>query len=109
MISASLPSTARFFAVRDPNRIGIDGKPSRILEIMYRTPGNEPREFAHTWDIRGWASENEGKWTFNRSDVAIENEWWPAIYEHDTLAHLLNHLEETFVEGVPANRPKAMS
>lgn len=101
-----LPSTKRFFAIRDPDRRGIDGKPSRILEVMYRaSPEDTPREFAHVWEIRGWAPEDEGKWTFNRSDVCLANDWWPVIYTHDTLQDLLNHLEETFVEGVPANRP----
>lgn len=104
MITVPYPSTARFSISRDPNRCGIDGKPSRILEIMYQsTPESEPREFGHTWDIRGWEPENEGKWTFNRSIVAAENEWWPAIYTHNTLADLLNHLEETFTEGMPTN------
>ena len=100
------PSTARFFCVRDPERRGIDGQPSRIVEVMFRaTPDAEPREFAHVWEIRGWKPEDEGKWTFNRSTVCILNKWWPAVYVHDTLADLLNHLEDTFVEGVPANQP----
>lgn len=99
--------TARFYVVRDPNRLGIDAKPSRIMEVMYKaTPESEPREFGHTWDIRGWGPEDEGKWTFNRGVVPIANEWWPPIYVHNTLQDLLNHLEETFVEGVPANIPE---
>lgn len=70
------PSTARFFVVKDPARLNILGKPDRVLDIWYRPNLNVPaRHFAHTWDIRGWAPEDEGKWTFNRSDVAIENEW----------------------------------
>lgn len=100
------PRTKRFSIVRDPNRLGIDGKPSRILEVMYhRTPDSEPEEFAHIWIMRGWSPEDEGKWTFNRSTVCIKNEWWPAEYKHDTLESLMQHLEETFVEGVPANQP----
>lgn len=98
--------TARFFVVRDPNRRGIDGRPSRICEVMFKsTPDSEPREFGHTWDIRGWGPEEEGKWTFNRGRVPIDQAWWPAIYVHNTLQDLLNHLEETFVEGVSANVP----
>lgn len=98
--------TKRFFVMRNPLRRGIDDKPSRIMEVYYQPePGIAPREFGHVWDIRGWTPEDEGKWTFNRSTVCIENEWWPAIYTHNTLQDLLNHLEETFVEGVPANRP----
>ncbi len=100
------PSTARFFVVRDPDRRDIEGKPSPILEVMYRaTPDSEPREFAHVWTMHGWGEENEGKWTFNRSDVCIANEWWPALYKHASLIDLLTHLESTFVEGVPANQP----
>lgn len=96
------PSTARFFVVRDPLR----GPTDHVLEVMYRaTPEAAPREFAHVWDIRDWAPKDEGKWTFNRSDVCIANEWWPSLYTHDTLAALLDHLEATFVEGVPANQP----
>lgn len=99
-------STARFSAYRDPLRLSIDGKPSRISEIVYRsTPDGEPQEFAHCWQIRGWAAEDEGKWTINRSDVCIANKWWPAEYRHNTLQDLINHLEATFVEGVPANQP----
>lgn len=100
------PSTARFVVSKDPARLNIKGEKDRILDIWYQSgPTAAPRHFGHTWDIRGWGPENEGKWTFNRSDVAIENEWWPAIYQHDTLAGLLYHLEATFVEGVPANVP----
>ncbi len=96
------PSTARFFVIRDFERPA----DSPILEVMYRaTPDAQPREFAHVWPVRGWRPADEGKWTFNRSDVCMANEWWPADYIHDTLADLLNHLEETFVEGVPANQP----
>jgi len=95
-------STKRFIVIHDPNRRGIDGKPSRICEIMYKG-----REFGHTWEIKGWAPEDEGKWTFNRSTVAAENNWWIAIHTHNTLQDLLNHLEETFIEGVPANVPES--
>lgn len=99
--------TARFFVLRDPNRRGIDGKPSRIFEVMYQPDPTKPaQEFAHIWQIRGWGPEDEGKWTFNRSDVCIANEWWPAIYKHETLQGMLDHLEQTFVEGVPANVPE---
>lgn len=106
----SLPSTARFFAHKDPARLNIKGEPDRILDIWYRSEPNQPaRHFGHTWDIRDshpLMKDVNGKWTFNRSDVAIENEWWPAVYRHDTLADLLNYLEETFVEGVSANQLK---
>jgi len=100
------PSTARFAASKDPARLNIKGEQDRVLDIWYQaSPTDAPRHFGHTWDIRGWDPKDEGKWTFNRSDVAIENEWWPAVYVHDTLAALLDHLEATFVEGVPANMP----
>lgn len=95
-------STLRFFVVRDPARAASDP----VLDIMYRGDLNRPaREFAHVWQVRGWEPEREGQWTFNRSDVAIENRWWPAIYDHDTLQAMLDHIEATFEEGVPANQP----
>jgi hypothetical protein len=103
------PSTARFVASKDPARLNIRGEKDRILDIWYcPAPGAERRHFGHTWDIQDshpLMQDVNGKWTFNRSDVAIENKWWPAIYQHDTLAALLDHLEATFVEGVPANQP----
>lgn len=102
----SYPSTARFFAAKDPERRNIEGDTDRVLDIWYRPTLNVPaKHFGHTWDIQGWTPELEGKWTFNRSDVAIANEWWPASYQHESLQALLDHLEETFVEGVPANQP----
>ncbi len=100
------PSTVRFFASKDPKRLNIKGEPDRVLDVWYRTTSDAtPQHFGHTWDIRGWGEENEGKWTFNRSDVAIANQWWPAVYTHATLTDLLTHLESTFIEGVPANQP----
>lgn len=99
---STYPSTARFSISRNPRR----GPTDRVLGVMYRaTPDAPLAEFAHVWDIRGWDPKNEGRWTFNRSTVAIANQWWIAIPVHDTLADLLNHLEATFVEGVSANRP----
>ncbi len=99
-------STARFAAYRDPQRRGIDGEPSSISEILYRTNENVPwQEFAHCWKMHNWAPEDEGKWTMNRSDVCIANEWWPSEYQHDSLQKMLDHLEATFIEGVPANQP----
>jgi len=94
-----LPFTERFFAVQSEN--------DRLFHIWYRGDLNRSaRLFGYSWNVQGWGIQYDGDWTFNRSDVAIENKWWPAIYQHDTLTDLLNHLEETFVEGVPANRPK---
>ena len=93
----SYPSTARLRVWRDPQR----PPNQRILEIAY----HDGREFGHTWEIHDWTPELEGKWTFNRGDVPIASEWWPAEYYHDTLQGLLDHLEATFAEGVPANRP----
>jgi len=102
--------TTRFFVSRNPNRIGINGKPSRIMEIMYQpAPDIAPRCFGHTWDIRDshpMAADINGKWTFNRDEVCSANYWWPAVYLHDSLQMLLNHLEDTFVEGVSANVPE---
>ncbi len=101
----NFPSTKRFSIIKDPNRRGIDGKPSRILEIMYKASETSiAEEFAHIWDIRGWEPENEGKWIFHRSDVCFTYEWWPSIYIHNTIEDLLNHLEETFHEQ-SANKP----
>lgn len=98
------PSTARFSISRNPRRDSTD----RVLEVMYQaTPDAQSAEFAHVWAIQGWDPKDEGKWTFNRSHVAIAHQWWIGIPVHDTLADLLNHLEATFVEGVPANRPRA--
>ncbi len=102
----SLPSTKRFYVVRDPNRHGIDNKPSRIMEVMYKA--NEisiAEEFCHIWDIRGWAPEDEGKWTINRSNVCIKYEWWPSIYVHNSIEDILNHFEETFHEK-PSDKRK---
>jgi hypothetical protein len=100
------PFTARFFAAKDPARLNIEGQPDRVFDIWYqRERGVAAAHFGHSWTIQDWAPEDEGKWTFNRSDVAIVNNWWPAIYQHDSLAALLEHLEQTFVEGVPANEP----
>lgn len=104
----NLPSTSRFFIVRDPNRRGINGSPSSIMEIMYRaTPISIPAEFAHCWLIKGWGPKYDGRYQINRSDVAIANEYWDSNESggYESLEAMLAHLEATFVEGVPHCKP----
>ncbi len=99
------PSTARFSIVKDPNRRGIDGKPSAILEIMYRAIGsNTLEEFAHIWQVAGWSDDINGKWTFNRSNVCFKYEYWPGEYYHNSIEDMLNYLEGNFHEK-SANKP----
>lgn len=102
------PSTARFFISRNPERLSTDP----ILDIKYRRDSASPLlHFGHTWVIEGYGPEYDGRYWFNRADVAIEHEYWdtdgghPSKTTYDSLAALLDHLETTFQEGVPFNRP----
>lgn len=103
-------TTAHFTASKDPTRLNIAGNPDRVLDVWYQnTPTEAPRHFGYCWDIQDshpFMARWNGKWTFNRGEVPIDNRWWPAIYHHETLSDLLAHLEATFVEGVPANQPQ---
>lgn len=95
--------TARLIAVWRPEP---DSNTRRIVDISYRlTTSASAQDFGHAWVMRNWPPEHEGKWVFNRGDLPISQDWWPAEYCHPTLAALLDHLEATFVEGVAANKP----
>lgn len=92
----SYPKTVRFSIVRSDTRAPHDP----VLNIMY---GGQL--FGHTWIMKDWAPEYDGKWTFNRADVAIAHRYWPPQYHHDTLEALLIHLEETFQERTASGAP----
>lgn len=85
-----LPKTENFYVCREYQR---DGTPEdKVLTILYRG-----YHFGHTWQL-GKSWPNAGMWTFNRGVVAIDNHYWPPVYDHATLEDLLAHLEATFVE-----------
>jgi len=88
-----LPKSENFYVCREWQR---DSEPKdTVLTILYRG-----YHFGHTWQIpEDFGKANgAGQWTFNRGKVAINNEYWPPVYSHDTLEQLLAHLEATFVE-----------
>ncbi len=101
-----LPSTKRFYIVKDPNRRGIDGKPSRIAEVMYKpNPNDIAKEFAHIWEIKGWGEGLDGKWAFNRSDVCFAYSWWSDGRNFNSMDDILDYLENNFHEK-PFNMPE---
>jgi hypothetical protein len=85
-----LPKTENFYVARYEFRPTNDP----VLTIYYHG-----YQFAYVWQVpASWDQDNAGKWTFNRGEVAIKNEYRPPIYEHDTLEGMLAHLEATFKE-----------
>ncbi len=102
------PSTSRFLISRDPERLSTDP----ILDIKYRaSPNSVHQPFGHCWVISGYGPEYDGRYWFNRSNVAIQHEYWdtdgghPSKTTYSSLAALLGHLEATFQEGVPHCKP----
>jgi hypothetical protein len=84
---APLPRTERFYV----------GEPASYPDDSIFTVYYHGHHFGHTWKEAGsWGPEYAGKWTFNRGRVCIDAKWWPAQYHHETLAGLLQHLEDTF-------------
>ncbi len=98
-------NTKRFYVIRDPNRLDITGKPSKIMQVMYKPDkGSIAEEFCNIWEVKGWSPEIDGKWTINRTDICFKYEWWPGEYYHNSIKNMLDYFEENFHE-TSANKP----
>lgn len=89
-------ASPRFKVIRDYTRRAIDGTfASNVLEVYFCGKTENWELFANIYTVpESWP--DAGKWTFNRADVCIKNEWWPEEYYFEDVKSLIKYMEEHF-------------
>lgn len=90
-------ASPRFKVIRGYTRRGTFTP--NVLDVYFCGERENWKLFANIYQIpEGWVVEHRAdkKWTFNRADVCIENEWWPEEYYFDDVKSLIKYMEEHF-------------